>query len=160
MVVYTIAAAAEASVAPGVGADAPGVCYRSCSMTKKLASPALVLRWVATWFVLGLGAGVALLAGDTGHIPSWLLPPVVAIAGAAGGLLASVLFLLAERWALGSRSTRSWQWWSAAAAAGALSMALLAAPLGIREPFALIAGAVGGLVSGWACGRGRRTRRG
>lgn len=106
-------------------------------------------RWIMTWFVLGFGAGAVLIVGDTGHLPLWLLPPLVGVAGAAAGVLSSLMLVVVRRFipALGRAAT--WPALLTASAAGAASMALLAAPLGIPQPLASEAGAVAGLISGF-----------
>lgn len=117
-----------------------------------LRAPALVMRWTATWFVLGLGAGGALLAGDTADFPLWLLPPLVGAAAAVAGLLASLLFL-AVRAAIGRHLLASrWHLIVAAITAGTVSMTSLAAPFGVRYGLAAIAGAVAGAVSAMVSG--------
>jgi hypothetical protein len=118
-----------------------------------LTGAALVWRWVAVWSGLGLVAGIALTTGDTGDLPAWSLPPLLATAGAAAGLLSLVLFALARR-ALGAvgGGGRGPEVLIAAAAGGG-AMALLAAPLGIRLPFAVAAGVAAGLISGLAAHR-------
>ncbi|HEX2252731.1 MAG TPA: hypothetical protein VHQ65_05655 [Thermoanaerobaculia bacterium] len=97
--------------------------------------------------MLGVGAGAALMTGDSGHIPHWLLPPLLGIAGAAGGLLASLLLLAAWRWIAPTKRIRLWPARIAATAAGAVSMSLLAGPLGILLPAAALAGAAAGMIS-------------
>ncbi|MEA2563634.1 MAG: hypothetical protein QOH06_5138 [Acidobacteriota bacterium] len=117
-----------------------------------LTVPALVLRWTAAWFVLGLGAGVALLARDTADFPWWLLPPLVGVAAAVAGLLASLLFL-AARAAIGRHLLESrWRLTLVAAVAGIASMMCLAAPFGVRYGLAAVAGAVAGAVSALVSG--------
>ncbi len=112
------------------------------------------LRWIGTWALLGLAAGLALMFGDTGHLPTWLLPPLVSAAGAIAGGLALVLLLVARRAIGPSTGGRRWRVVALAATAGGISMAALASPLGVRPAIAIVAGVAAGLISGLATARG------
>jgi hypothetical protein len=116
-----------------------------------------MIRWIATWSALGFVLGAVLMVGDSGHLPLWLLPPLVGGAGAAGGVLSWLMLVVAWR-LIPKKSLRAVRWSAhlTATAAGAASMALLAAPLGIPQPLAIVVGAVAGLISGFVSGLGGR----
>jgi len=99
------------------------------------------------------------MAGDAGHLPLWLLPPLVAGAGAVAGVL-SWLMLIGVRRLIpdrpGQAATRSAH--LMATAAGAASMALLAASIGIPQPLASVVGAVAGLLASFVSGSSGRSR--
>lgn len=120
-----------------------------------MTSPPAVIRWIATWLALGVGAGIVLMAGDSGHLPRWLLPPLAGGAGAAGGGLSWLMLAVARRLIPGTPGQPITHVWSAhlmATAAGVASMALLAPPIGIILPIAVVFGAVAGLVSSLVTG--------
>jgi hypothetical protein len=99
------------------------------------------------------------MAGDAGHLPRWLLPPLVAGAGAAAGIL-SWLMLIVVRRLIPDRPGRAVMWSAhlMATAAGAASMALLAAPVGITQPLASVVGAGAGLLASFVSGSSGRYR--
>ena len=116
-------------------------------------------RWIATWSVLGFAAGAFLMAGDPGHLPRWLLPPLVAGAGAAAGVLSWLMLIVVRRLIPdrhGQAATRFAH--LTATAAGAASMALLAASLGIPQLLASVVGAVAGLLASVVSGSSGRSR--
>ena len=117
-------------------------------MNESAGTVVLALRWTAAWAVMGLLAGLAMMLGDTGHFPLWLLPPLVTLAGAVSGALALALFLAVRRLLGQTLCQFSWLNTALAAVTGALTMYALASPLGLRSLLAVAAGAVAGLVSG------------
>jgi hypothetical protein len=120
-----------------------------------------MIRWLATWSALGFGAGAVLMVGDAGHLPQWLLPPLVGGAGAAAGVLSWLMLMVVRRLIPdrpGQPATRSAL--LTATAAGAAAMVLLAAPLGIPQPLASVVGAVAGLLASFVSGSSGRSRNG
>jgi uncharacterized membrane protein YeaQ/YmgE (transglycosylase-associated protein family) len=108
----------------------------------------MIPHWTAVWFVLGLGTGtIAAFLGDSGHIPGWLLPLVVGLAGAVGGLVGAVLLRVAVRVLTGIHVAPGPRMHLLASVTGAVSMTLLAAPLGVAQPYAAMGGAAAGLIS-------------
>jgi hypothetical protein len=99
------------------------------------------------------------MAGDAGHLPRWLLPPLVAGAGAAAGIL-SWLMLIVVRRLIPDRPGPAATPFAhlTATAAGAASMALLATSLGIPQPLASVVGAVAGLLASIVSGSSGRSR--
>jgi hypothetical protein len=93
------------------------------------------------------------MAGDAGHLPRWLLPPIVAGAGAAAGILSWLMLIIVRRLVPdGPGRAGIWSAHLLATAAGAASMALLAASLGITQPLASVVGAVAGLLASFVSG--------
>lgn len=118
-----------------------------------------MIRWIATWAALGFAAGAVLMMGDSGHLPRWLLPPLVPGAGAAAGVLSWLMLVVVRRlipWTAGPVATPSAH--LIATAAGAASMALLAAPVGITQPLASVVGAGAGLLASFVSGSSGRSR--
>lgn len=103
-------------------------------------------RWGLVWAVGGLIAGLGLAVTDSGHVPAFLAPLIVALAGAVGGLLGGLLFYGLRRAVPSRRSTAGLL--VLGAAAGALAGgALYLAGLGVILPYCLAAGALLGAVS-------------
>lgn len=130
---------------PGDGMDEPKTAEPQGSADPP--PPLHAGRWLAAWTVLGLAAGLALATGDTGHLPAWLLPPLVAVAAAAAGGLA-LLGVLAVRRAVPATARGGWPGLLLAAAAGGAATALLADPLGVLRTAAFGAGLLAGLIAG------------
>jgi hypothetical protein len=118
-------------------------------------------RWIATWLALGVGAGIILMAGDSAHLPRWILPPLAGGAGAAGGGLSWLMLVVARRLIPGKPGQGvTWSAHVMATAAGAASMAVLAAPIGITLPIAVAFGAVAGLLGSLVAGSAVRVGNG
>jgi hypothetical protein len=112
-----------------------------------------MIRWIATWSALGFAAGALLMAGDAAHLPRWLLPPLVGGAGAAAGVLSWLMLIVVRRLIPdGPGQAATWSAHLMATAAGAASMALLAAPFGVTQPLASVFGAVAGLLASFVSG--------
>ena len=103
---------------------------------------------MATWLVLGAIVGGALAFGDTGHLPAVLVPVVLALAGAVGGLGGGLIFALLDSRLRRVVPLRSPQRIALGALAGVLAgLGLYVAPLGIVLPYCLGGGAFAGALS-------------
>lgn len=108
----------------------------------------LVTQWVVTWGLLGVATGFGLTLGDTGHLPpSWILI-IVPMGAVVAGLIAVVGFGWALYFLPDNVGHSSMAKMITGAVVGASSAFLLGwFVLGVQWQYALIWGAVAGIIS-------------
>lgn len=103
-------------------------------------------RWGVIWAIGGLIAGSILAVTDSGHVPAFLAPLIMALAGGLAGLLAGLLFRGLAWGPLAVRSSGGLLLLGVVAGAVA-GAALSVAGIGISRAYCMAAGALLGAVS-------------